>query len=112
MRTLRVVVLAWLLTDCGAALGWAVGRPFGRRAFFMGAIILGTLAILLAIRLVSGFGWLNPDRRRGGSIGALCAFALAAPLAAMNLDTPVVPLLVMGLVGIGVVLGAGPSAVR
>jgi hypothetical protein len=112
MRILRVVVLAWILTDCGAALGWALGRPFGRQALFLGAIMLGTLAILLAIRLVSGFGWLNPDRRRGGSIGALCAFALAAPLAAMNLDSPVVPLLVMGFVGIGVILGAGPSAVQ
>ena len=112
MRILRVVVLAWILTDCGAALGWALGRPFGRQALFLGAIMLGTLAILLAIRLVSGFGWLNPDRRRGGSIGALCAFALAAPLAAMNLDTPVVPLLVMAFVGIGVILGAGPSAVQ
>lgn len=78
----------------------------------MGAIMLGTLAILLAIRLVAGFGWLNPERRRGGSIGGLCGFALAAPLAAMNLDTPLVPLLVMAIVGIGVVLGAGPSAVQ
>jgi hypothetical protein len=112
MRTLRVVLLAWLLTDCGAALGWALGRPFGRQAFFMGGIILGTLAILLAIRLVASFGWLNPERRRGGSIGGLCGFALAAPLAAMNLDAPLVPLLVMAIVGIGVVLGAGPSAVQ
>lgn len=112
MRTLRVIAVAWLLTDCGAALGWALGRPFGRQALFLGAIILGTLAILLAIRVVAGFGWLNPDRRRGGSIGALCAFALAAPFAAMNLDEPYVPLLVMALVGVGVVLGAGPSAVR
>jgi hypothetical protein len=30
----------------------------------------------------------------------------------MNLDAPYVPLLVMALVGVGVVLGAGPSAVR
>lgn len=112
MRILRVVVLAWLLTDCGAVLGWALGRPFGRRALFLGGIILGTLAILLAIRLLAGFGWLNPERRRGGSIGGLCGFALAAPLAAMNLDAPLVPLLVMVIVGIGVILGAGPSAVR
>lgn len=111
MRTLRIIVFAWLLTDCGAALGWALGRPFGRQALFLGGIMLGTLAILLAIRLLAGFGWLNPDRRRGGSIGALCGFALAAPLAAMNLDAPFVPLLVMAIVGVGVILGAGPRAV-
>lgn len=111
MRTLRVVILAWLLADCGVALGWAVGRPFGRQELFLGAIVLGTLAILLAIRLLASLGWLNPERRRGGSIGGLCGFALAAPLAAMNLDTPLVPLLVMGIVGIGVIVGAGPSGV-
>lgn len=112
MRTLRIVVLAWILTDCGAGLGWALGRPFGRQTEFLGAIMLGTLAILLAIRLLSGFGWLNPDRRRGGSIGGLCGFALAAALASANSGTPLLPLLVTAIVGIAVVLGAGPSAVQ
>jgi hypothetical protein len=112
MRTLRVVVLAWILTDCGAGLGWALGRPFGGQALFLGAIMLGTLAILLAIRLVSGLGWLNPDRRRGGSIGGLCGFALAAALASANPGAPLLALLGTVIVGIGVVLGAGPSAVQ
>ena len=112
MRTLRIVVLAWFLTDCGAVLGWALGRPFGRQELFLGGIVLGTLAILLAIRLLVRFGWLNPDRRRGGSIGGLCAFALAAPIAAMNMDTAVIPLLIMAFVGFGVIVGAGPGAVQ
>jgi hypothetical protein len=112
MRTLRVVVLTWLLTDCGAVVGWALGKPFGRQQLFLGGIALGTLAILLAIKLLVRFEWLNPDRRRGGSIGGLCGFALAAPIANANMDTPLVPLLVMLLVGLGVIAGAGPSAVR
>jgi hypothetical protein len=112
MRTLRVVLLVWMLTDCGALLGWALGRPFGREQLFLGGIALGTLAILLAIKVLVRIGWLNPDRRRGGSIGALCAFALAAPIAAMNLDAPIVPMAVMLIVGLGVIAGAGPSAVR
>ena len=111
MRTLRVVVLAWFLTDCGAVLGWALGKQFGRQELFLGGIVLGTLAILLAIRLLVQFGWLNPERRRGGSIGGLCAFALAAPIAAMPMATPLVSLLVLGLVGVGVIVGAGSGAV-
>jgi len=110
MRILRVVALAWLLTDCGAAAGWELGRVFNLQ--FLGAIVVGTLAILLAIRLLASYGWLNPDRRRGGSIGGLCGFALAAPFAAMNIDKPLVPLLSLGFVGISVILGAGPSAAR
>lgn len=112
MRTLRVVLLTWLLTDCGAVLGWVLGKPFGRQEHFLGGIVLGTLAILLAIRLLIRFEWLNPERRRGGSIGALCAFALAAPIAAMPTATPAVSLLVLGFVGLGVVVGAGPSATQ
>lgn len=112
MRTLRVVVLTWLLTDCGAVLGWALGKQLGRQELFLGAIVFGTLAILLAIRLLVRFQWLNPERRRGGSIGGLCAFALAAAFASTNMDTPLVPLLVMGLVGLGVIAGAGPSAAQ
>jgi hypothetical protein len=110
MRILRVVLVAWLLTDCGVVVGWLIGRPFGRQPLFLGGVVLGTLAILLAIRVLVRNRWFNPDRVRGGSIGGLCAFALAAPLAAMNLDSPLIPLLVMGLVGVGVVVGAGPRA--
>ncbi len=110
MRLLRVVVFAWIVTDCGAALGWALGRPFGRQALFLCSIVVGTLAILLAIKLLVRFGWFNPERRRGGAIGGLCGFALAAAFAAMNLDRPFVALLAMALVGVSVILGAGPSA--
>ena len=112
MHILRVVVLTWLLTDGGAVLGWAFGKQFGRQQLFLGGIALGTLAILLAIKLLVRLAWLDPERRRGGSIGGLCAFALAAPIAAMNMDTPLVPLVVMVLVGLGVIAGAGPSAVQ
>jgi hypothetical protein len=110
MRILRVVALAWLLTDCGAVAGWELGRLFD--APFLGAIVVGTLAILLAIRILATIGWLDPDRRRGGSIGGLCGFALAAAFAAMNVDQPLVPLLVLGFVGLSVIAGAGPSAAR
>ena len=115
MRTLRVVFLVWLLTDCGVAIGWGLGSLFGRQEMFLGGVALGTLAILLAIRVLATSGWLNVDRRRGGSIGGLCGFALAAALAATTLDThlaPLVPLLVMCLVGVGVIVGAGPSAAQ
>jgi hypothetical protein len=112
MRTLRLVGLTWILTDCGVVLGWALGKQFGLEELFLGGIALGTLAILLAIRVLVRLGWLNPERRRGGSIGGLCAFALAAPIAKIHMDTPLVPLLVMAFVGVGVIVGAGRSAVE
>jgi hypothetical protein len=108
MRTLRVVLMGWILTGGGAALGYLVGLPFGRQNAFLASVVLGTLAILLTIRLVVRFGWFNGQRRRGGSIGALCGFALSAPLAVMNLDRPAVAFGCLALVGVGMILGAGP----
>jgi hypothetical protein len=58
------------------------------------------------------FGWIDPERRRGGSIGGLCGFALAAPLAKMNLDQPLVALSVLAFVGVAVMIGAGPTSAR
>lgn len=112
MRILRVVVVTWLLTACGVALGWVGGAVFSRQAGFLAAVTLGTLAILLAIRIATTNGWLRLDRRRGGSIGGLCGFAVAAPLAKMNLDKPLLALTFIVIVGITVVLGAGPAATR
>ena len=114
MRILRVIIITWLLTGCGVALGWIVTQTFGRQTSFLVSVVLGTLAILLAIKRLARRGWLNPDRRRGGSIGGLCGFAIAAPLAKMAMynDQPLVALLCIGLVGVGVVAGAGSGATQ
>jgi hypothetical protein len=112
MRHLRVVLLAWLVTGIGAVVGSLVGGMFGRQGMFIGTMVGGTLALLAAIGLLASLGWLDPERRRGGSIGGLVGFALASPFIFMNLDTPIVPIGVTLLVGAGVVLGAGRGAVR
>ena len=112
MRTLRVVLLVWILTVGGAALGWLLGAPLSRQTSFMAGVVLGTLAILLAIKLLVRLNWIDPERRRGGSIGGLCGFAIAASLAWVNLDQPIAALLLLGLVGVSVMLGAGPGAAR
>ncbi|MES2123675.1 MAG: hypothetical protein V4503_03200 [Gemmatimonadota bacterium] len=112
MRLLRVVLLSWLLAAFGAALGAFAGELFGRRGLFFGATIVGTLAVLVAINVVIDRGWLDPDRRRGASIGGFVGLALGCTLALMNLDAPPLAILALSLVGLGVVLGAGPNAVR
>lgn len=100
------------MTGFGAVAGSILGNAFGRRGLFIGATVAGTLALLIAIQVLTGLRWLDSERRRGGTIGGLVGFALAAPLAVMNLQTPVIPIVVTSLVGFGVVLGAGRGAVR
>lgn len=112
MRHLRVAITAWLFTAAGAALGALAGNVFGRQGRFLGATVLGTLAVLIAIRVLAERGWLDGDRRKGGAIGGFVGLALGAPLALMNIDSPLIGLAALSLVGVCVLLGAGPNAVR
>jgi hypothetical protein len=112
MRHLRIVVLAWLIAGCGVVVGRMIGSLFGRQGAFLGAVVAGTLAILLAVQLMIRVRWLDPERRRGGSIGALCGFALAAAAAGIPAGRPLIQLLTFVLVGAGLLLGAGPGAAR
>ncbi|MBA2292131.1 MAG: hypothetical protein H0W15_06725 [Gemmatimonadales bacterium] len=112
MRHARLVLLIWIITATGAFAGSIAGSAFGRKALFVGAMVGGTLALLGAIRLVAAFGWLDADRQRGGAIGGLVGFGFASTLAVMHLQDPIIPVLVVSLAGVGVILGAGPGAVR
>ncbi len=112
MRHLRVAVLAWLFAAIGATLGSLAGNLFGRQGLFLGATILGTLAVLVSVQVLIARGWLDGERHRGGSIGGLVGLALGATLALMNIQSPPVAIGALSLVGIGVLLGAGPNAVR
>jgi peptidoglycan/LPS O-acetylase OafA/YrhL len=104
--------LTWLfLLSCGMSglltvLGSIGGRTFGRTGLFVGAVVGGLAGLALAglfarrLRLI--------DRRSyaptviGGTIG----YVLAAVIAVNNLETPVVPMLSVSLVGLGAVVGS------
>jgi hypothetical protein len=109
---LRVILVTWAFAGLGAGAGAGLGRLFGRQGIFLGAMVGATLAILYAMKLLVLAGWFDGERRRGGTIGSLCGLALAAPLASMNLDSPLVVGLVALLTGIGVLVGAGWGAAR
>lgn len=111
-RQLRVVVVAWGMAFAGAFLGGLIGSTLGEKWRFLAAMVGGTLAILYMVGWLVRRGWYDGDRRRGGTIGALCGFALAAPIAWINLDLPLVPVLIVALVGLGMVAGGGWRAAR
>ena len=112
MRHFRLLAFCSLITTLGALVGVLIGIPFGRRASFVLATSVGTMAVLLAIRLAAQLQWLNVERRRGGSIGGLVGLALASPLASMSLNRPLVIVAAAALVGLGVLLGAGRGAAQ
>lgn len=112
MRHVRVAVLTWIITGTGAFVGSMLGNALGQKGLFVGAMVGGTLALLGAIQAVAALHWLDADRQRGGAIGGLVGFGFASTLAVMNPQTPIILVLVTSLVGVGVILGAGPGAVR
>lgn len=110
MRQLRLLLLTSLLTGLGALAGVLIGRPLGQRTTSLIAMVGGTLALLGAIRFATATGWLNPERRKGGSIGGLVGLGLAAPLAIMTTQQHWLVLAASAIVGLGVLLGAGRGA--
>lgn len=89
-------------------LGSILGNGLaGRTGLFGGAIVGGVLGVSIAVMIVARLGWLPREDRRGAAAGGIVGFAVAAPIAVMNLHTPVTPVLICGLAGVGVLLGAG-----
>lgn len=111
MSFLRVIILAWLVTAVSGGVGAVFGGIWGTKGRFVGATVLATLGVLLTVRILTRLGWFDPERRRGASIGGLVGLALAAPFAQMHLPMPW-PFLPVALVGIVMILAAGPKAVR
>lgn len=107
MRALPVFIVSWALGGFGAVVGSVLGNAAGRAGLFGGAIAGGMLGVWIAVMVATKLRWLPLEDRRGGTLGGIVGFAIAAPIAVMNLHTPVTPVLVCGLAGVGVLLGAG-----
>jgi hypothetical protein len=102
-----------VVTAAMALVGSLIGARIAYHALFVGAIAGGcigvALGLALARRISAGTGSISAH------IGGWLGFAAAAAVATSHLHTPVVPVLSIGLVGIGAWLGAqmgGPRRPR
>jgi hypothetical protein len=102
-----ILLLSWAFAGIGAVLGSILGNSAGKTGLFAGAVVGGILGVAAAVSTVTRLGWLPRVDRRGAFVGGACGFLIAAPFAATNLHTPITPVISCGLVGIGVLLGAG-----
>ena len=107
MRPIPVFLAAWALAGLGAMIGSVLGSAAGKPGLFVGAALGGIIAVGLAVVVVVKLRWLAAEDRRGALGGGILGFAIAAPNAVSNLHTPVLPILVCGLTGAGVLLGVG-----
>jgi len=107
LKTLRVFLAAWILAGLGAVIGSILGNGVGKGGLFVGAIVGGVLGVTPSVAAASRFHWLLREDRAGAFGGGITGFAIAAPIAVANLHTPITPVLICGLAGVGVLLGAG-----
>lgn len=105
MKRLATLALVWLLTGLGAVAGSILGNAAGKTGLFAGAVVGGAVLAYVSPFACSRLGWIASGVRRAASLGALLGFLVAAPIAATNLRTPVIPVVVCSLAGAGALLG-------
>ena len=107
VKPIPVFIATWALAGLGAVIGSILGNAAGKPGLFVGAVVGGLLGVGAAVVTLAKMHWLPGEDRRGACAGGIIGFAVAAPIAATNLHTPVIPILVCGLAGLGLLLGIG-----
>ena len=96
-------------TGAAAVLGSVLGASVNHTGLFIGALLGGLIGVWVAVRLSKTLRFIEANEIRPGVIGGCIGFLLAAPLAAANAHTPIIPLLSVGLVGFGALISVKVS---
>lgn len=107
MKSFRILLVTWLAAGIGAVVGSILGGAAGRTGLFVGAAIGGMLGVTAAVRLLTSVRWLPAADWLGAQFGGTGGFLLAVPIAVLNLDTPITPVVSCALAGIGALFGIG-----
>jgi hypothetical protein len=107
LKPFALFTIAWGLAGLGAVIGSILGNAAGKAGLFVGAVIGGVVGVGAAVAAASKVGWLPFDDRAGALFGGVVGFAVAVPIAVTSLHTPVTPVLICGLAGVGVLMGVG-----
>ena len=91
----------------GLFLGSILGHFFGGTGLQVGAIIGGAIGVIAGTQIACRRNILNRKRFVPATVGGMLGLALAAVVATHHMDTPIVPLASILLIGLGAVLGAG-----
>jgi hypothetical protein len=104
-NNLKLFVGGCILCGIFTFLGSAIGNAFSHNALFAGAIIGGVLGLVLMTLIFTSLKILNRNSVLPTIVwGSLC-FGTASVFAVNNLNSPVIPLLSIFLVGFGCVIG-------
>ena len=104
------MLVVWIVTGLAALAGSVLGHYAGHAGTLAGGALGGVVGVLTSVMIVERAGWIVAAQRTGAIVGGLIGFAIAAPITVYNLRTPIVPIAICALVGVGVLLGTGAAA--
>jgi hypothetical protein len=107
MRTFPTLLLCWMVTGLATVGGSMLGNAGGSIGLKVGAVLGGIIGLLIALGIARRLSWIPASETRGGLVGGLIGFAAAIAITLSNMDTPVAAVMSTGLVGVGVLMGAG-----
>ena len=107
LKPFRAFLTTWALAGLGAVIGSILGNAAGKPGLFAGAVVGGVLGVAAAVAALTQLQWLLREDRRAAAVGGIAGFAVAAPIVVTNLRAPVIPVLICGLAGAGLLLGVG-----
>jgi hypothetical protein len=91
----------------GLFLGSILGHFFGGTGLQVGAIIGGAIGVIGGTQIACKRNILNRKRFVPATVGGVLGLALAAVVATHHMDTPIIPIASIALIGLGAALGAG-----
>jgi hypothetical protein len=105
-KSLLLFLLVCVLGGLGTLLGSILGHFVGKSGLYVGAMVGGVVGIYLATRIAQARGILGVKRFWPATIGGWLGLVLAAIIATNHLNTPVIPIASILLLGLGAVFGA------
>ena len=105
-KSLLLFLLVCILGGVGTLLGSILGHFVGKSGLYVGAMVGGMVGVYVATRIAQSRSILGVKRFWPATIGGWLGLVLAAIIAVNHLNTPIVPLASVLLIGLGAVFGA------
>ena len=104
-KNTSLFLIVCFLSGVGTLVGSVLGHSVGGNGLFMGAIVGGSLGVLVSTWLAIRLNLIERSTYGAVAVSALTGFLLASLLAVTNLHTPIIPLISVALVGFGAIVG-------
>jgi hypothetical protein len=104
-KNTSLFLIVCFLSGVGTLVGSVLGRSVGSNGLFLGAIVGGSLGVLVSTRLAIRLNLIQRSTYSAVAVSGLVGFVLASIMAVTNLHTPIIPLLSVALVGLGAIVG-------